>query len=123
MLRNVRGFAVPVNVSDMSDYPDEYYNKRTQLAFGLKKWMEEGGAIPEDPKLESELVSVDYIIDHKSRFKLPTKDKERERLGRSPDRRNALELAVYNGPAYEIEFQSTGRRSTNADSITGFMGY
>lgn len=121
-LRNIKAYVVPVNVSEVSDYPDMYYNKRTQLAFGFKEWLENGGAIPEDPKLEAELASVTYVMDPLGRYKLPLKEEERKRLGRSPDRRNAAELAIYRGKTYDIGFQSAGKRELSHGELRNYMG-
>lgn len=87
--------SLPVNVSERADKDDTYSNLRSQLAFDLKEWLEAGGALPEDELLTQELVSPTYKFDLKGRRKLDPKDAERKVLGRSPDRRNALELAIY----------------------------
>jgi hypothetical protein len=87
--------AVPVNVSETAPKSDTYSNLRSQLCFDLKEWLEAGGAIPEDELLTQEMVSPTYEFDVKGRRKLRPKDYERKILGRSPDRRNALELAIF----------------------------
>lgn len=123
LLRNYNAYVVPIDVAEVSDYPDLYWNKRTQLAFGIKDWLEKGGSIPDDPKLEAELVSVSYEMSPKGQYKLPLKEKERQILGRSPDRRNALELAIYRGKTYNIEYRSSGTRETAGGAITNYLGY
>lgn len=99
---------VPVNVSRRADEADSYYNLRSQLCFNLKEWLEGGGSLPEDEMLTQEMVSPTYSFDEKGRRKLDSKDKEKKILGRSPDRRNALELAVY---------EAKSRRSIGGDHI------
>jgi hypothetical protein len=91
-----------VNVAHKSDDDAMYFNLRTQLAFGLRDWLKEGGTIPDDSLLEGEMVAVEYIFDSRGRYKLPDKSDEKKRLKRSPDRRNALELATYSP---KIEFK------------------
>ena len=88
---------VPVNVSNVSDQPKNYAELRTQMCFDLRDWLLAGGSIPrEDQRLKQEIVSPTYEIDTKGRHKLDPKKKEKENLqGKSPDRRNALELAIY----------------------------
>lgn len=86
---------VPVNVSNRADEPDTYYNLRSQMCFDLREWLESGGSIPEDDRLTQEMVSPTFTFDPKGRRKLDAKDKEKKVLGRSPDRRNALELAIH----------------------------
>ena len=85
----------PVNVSHASDKPDLYPNLRSQLCFDLRDWLESGGSLPKDEKLLQEIVSATYELDAKGRNMIMSKKNERKLLGRSPDRRNALELAIY----------------------------
>lgn len=86
----------PVHVQEVSDDPDVYHDLRTQLCFDLRTWLEDGGAIPDDEQLKREMTSPTYKFDSKGRRQLLPKAKEKEILGQSPDRRNALELAIYN---------------------------
>jgi hypothetical protein len=77
---------------------EEYALLRDQLWFGLQQWLKDGGTIPQDPKLEAELVAPTYAFDVRGRIKVEPKEKIKERLRRSPDRADALALAV--GPLY-----------------------
>lgn len=85
----------PVNVSHNSEKPEVYADLRSQLCFDLRDWLESGGAIPNDEKLIQELVAATYELDARGRYRVTSKKQERKMLGRSPDRRNALELAIY----------------------------
>lgn len=85
----------PVNVANSSEKPDVYADLRTQLCFDLRDWLEAGGALPKDERLIQEVVSATYELDAKGRNRIMSKKNERKLLGRSPDRRNALELAIY----------------------------
>ena len=85
----------PINVSHASDKPDVYADLRTQLCFDLRDWLEDGGSIPTDERLVQEIVSATFELDGKGRNRVTSKKNERKLLGRSPDRRNALELAIY----------------------------
>lgn len=69
-----------------------YYNRRAEMWDSLRKWMQDGGAIPNDPELIKELAAVTYTYDGQSRLKLESKDVIRERVGFSPDRADALAL-------------------------------
>ena len=84
---------VGVNVATSATI-EEYALLRDQVWFGLKKWLKDGGAIPSDPKLEAELVAPTYAFDLRGRIKVEPKEKIKERLRRSPDRADALALAV-----------------------------
>lgn len=86
---------VAVNVSERSRLPRQYRLLRDQLWFALRTWLKEGGAIPEDLKLEAELLSPRFSYDEKGRQCVESKDEIRKRLKRSPDRADALALAVW----------------------------
>lgn len=74
---------------------DEFSNLRAQLHFGLRDWMKEGGGVHPDAILEGELVAPTYTFDSQNRFKVESKDDIKERIHHSPDRMDALQLAVY----------------------------
>jgi hypothetical protein len=66
------------------------------MSFLLAEWVRNGGAIHEDETLREELLSNIYTLDAKGRRKVMNKKEVKKLIGRSPDRRNALEMAVYN---------------------------
>lgn len=82
-----------INVAE-SATSDGYHLLRDQLWFGIADWLKEGGAIPEDPKLHSELVAPVYRFDVQGRRKVESKDDIKKRLKRSPDRADALALSI-----------------------------
>lgn len=86
--------AVSVNVSE-SATADGYVRLRDQLWFAVRDWLKEGGALPDDPRLEAELLAPTYTFDAQGRQKVEDKDAVKKRLKRSPDRADALALAVY----------------------------
>lgn len=74
-----------------------YLMRRDELAHGFAAWVKRGGALPPNTKLEGEIgqtiarpVNKDK---HDYRARIPSNDDLRSTLGRSPDRRNACELA------------------------------
>lgn len=58
----------------------------------MRKWLQQGGAIPDDYELTKELAAVTYTYDGQGRLKLESKEVIRERVGFSPDRADALAL-------------------------------
>jgi hypothetical protein len=68
-----------------SSDPNKYFNKRTEI-WGLGKDWLEGGQIPDDPEMETDLTGPDYGY-HPSRgcIMLETKDEMRSRGVDSPD--------------------------------------
>jgi len=94
--------AVAVNVgqaaSPAQDGRPDCALLRDQLWFGLRKWLRDGGALPPDGKLQAELVAVRYGFMASGAVRVEPKDKIKQRLKRSPDRADALALAVYAPP-------------------------
>lgn len=86
---------VPLRADGKADNAETYANRQAEMCFRLRDWMRQGGAIPDDELLTQEMVSPTFEFDMQGRRKLRSKDYERKVLGRSPDRRNALELAIY----------------------------
>ena len=83
-----------VNASERADADGEYTNLRAELWFALADWLRTG-AIPADDWLDAELLSPQYDFDNRGRRRVEPKKDVKKRLGRSPDRADALALAVY----------------------------
>jgi len=102
---------IGVNVAE-SATTEGMHRLRDQLWFGLRDWLQTG-AIEDDPKLLSELVAPTYGFDVRGRAQVESKDEIKKRLGRSPDRADALALSVYEPPTlndYAVGGYSVGRR-------------
>lgn len=69
-----------------------YVNRRTEMWDTLRQWLESGGAIPNIPELKTELVTPQYSFDAAQRMKLESKEKIKERIGKSPDLGDAYAL-------------------------------
>lgn len=95
---------VEVNVGESSNVLDErtgrpkYPKLRDQVWFRTAAWLRDGGAIPPSPRLEGELSAPTYTFDEQARQKVESKADTKKRLGRSPDRADALGLAIYQPP-------------------------
>lgn len=87
---------VPIHAQDKPD-AEGFVRMRDQLWWGCREWLKGGGAIPDDPKLRTELVAPTYSFDAQGRVKVESKDEMKKKIGRSPDRADALCLAVYQG--------------------------
>lgn len=92
---------VEVNVSETAfgeKAQKEYVNLRTQLWFDLASWIRKGGCFPNDGELEGELIAHRYKFQERTgRREVLPKDKVKEILKRSPDKADALALAVFDG--------------------------
>jgi hypothetical protein len=87
---------VGVRSSERAIRDAELYERlRDVLAANLERWMRDGGAIPDDSKLERELHVLEWTTQANGRSKVTPKDQIRKEIGRSPDRYDALALAVW----------------------------
>jgi len=76
--------------------PIVYDRQRDCLAGELLDFLRNGGAIPSDAKLAKELHAFEWIEQEKTgRVKITAKKDVRKALGRSPDRFDAVALAVW----------------------------
>lgn len=88
-----------VNVSSKSFDPKHYANLRAELWFNMRSWLREGGALPPDEALAAELIAPTFSYDPSGRLLVEPKGKIKARLRRSPDRADALALALYKARA------------------------
>jgi phage terminase large subunit len=102
---------------------DEYRNLRAQLAFGVARWLREGGAIPDDGKLEAELVAPTFSFRERGKLAVEDKRDVKKRLKRSPDRADALALAVYDPPRAETDRWVPDTDDANAYRLGGGRGF
>ena len=92
-----------VIVSHKSTKPSMYGNFRAQLWGSMKDWMQNGGDIPDDKDLISQLNSMQYTYNNKMQILLMTK-KDIKRMGLpSPDIADAIAL-TFAGEIYSSAF-------------------
>lgn len=70
---------------------ERYYNKRAECYGGLREWLRGDVQLPPDDELREELVGLEYDL-RRDRILLEDKDDIRDRIGRSPDKADALAL-------------------------------
>lgn len=80
---------VPVVYNANATKPEQYANKRTEMWVKLRDWVRAGGALPKDEYLKKDLLTP-ILYFNGTKFKLEAKEDIRKRLGRSPDRGDAL---------------------------------
>jgi hypothetical protein len=91
--------AIAVNVGETAPC-ETYVRVRDQIWYAVRDWLKDGGKFKSDSKLEAELVAPTFSFDARSRIKVESKDETKGKLlpVHSPDRADALCLAVYNPP-------------------------
>ena len=70
-----------------------FLNKRAYMAGQLKKWLKEGGAIPEDRELYEDILAPETVPRTDGKIQLESKKEIKKRLGRSPGRFDSLLLS------------------------------
>jgi phage terminase large subunit len=75
--------------------PKVYAACRDEMLGSLVAWVREGGALPPDRRLEADLHTCQWTHDERNRRKASSKDEMRQILKRSPDRGDAVQLAVW----------------------------
>lgn len=93
-LRQLKYDVIEIPFGSKAIHPDKYINRRTEMWWLMKEWVEEGGAIPDDVALKQELATPIYWYDNVGRRVLESKDQIKKRLqgGGSPDLADALAL-------------------------------
>lgn len=90
---------------------DRYTNRRAEMWDSVRAWLGEDVQLPYDESLLDELVSVNKKYDKMGRLQLEEKEEVKKRLGRSPDKADALAL-TFAEPVYDIgedTFYGNGR--------------
>ena len=70
----------------------QYANKRAEMWGEMAQWIKTCGALPDEPSLKADLCGVCYDFDAAGRLRLESKEKLKERTGKSPDLADALAL-------------------------------
>ena len=80
---------------------ERYANRRAEMWDAVREWLAGKVQLPKDDKLLDDLCSVNKKYDQKGRLQLESKDDVKKRLGRSPDKADALAL-TFAEPVYDI---------------------
>ena len=93
-LRQLDYDPIEVHFGGKANLEQQFVNRRTEMWWNMKEWIENGGAIPSNPMLRQELSTPTYWFDAQGRKMLESKDEIKKRLqgGASPDIADALAL-------------------------------
>jgi hypothetical protein len=89
---------VAVDAGCTADNEEDFFNLRSQLWFALQSWLAEGGKFKHDRMARGELLAPVYGFDARGRKQVESKDQIKKRIHRSPDRADAMALAIYKAP-------------------------
>lgn len=73
---------------------ERYFNRRAEMWDGVAAWLSSSPQVqlPQDERLFDELTGINKKYDRRGRLQLEEKDEIKKRLGRSPDKADALAL-------------------------------
>ena len=106
---------------------DGYFNLRAEMCCKTRDWLKAGGSIPRDMELYEELTTLEYGYNVKEQIVVEKKEDFKERLGRSPDNFDSLNLsfaypvAPHLPPPDEDDYDYGGEGYTVIE--TGVTGY
>lgn len=80
---------IPVTYQAAASNPKQYSNKRTEMWVKMRDWVRDGGALPRCEMLKAELLAPKLFLKG-TQFHLEKKEDIKKRIGRSPDRADAL---------------------------------
>ena len=109
-LRQLGYRVMEINFGSRATENNRYSNKRMEMWDKMREWLENGGAIPNDTDLKTELSSPTYSFDASGRKVLEPKEKLKERGLRSPDLADALAL-TFAFPVRSMEMREIKRFS------------
>ena len=87
-----------------------FVNRRSEMWYSVREWLQHGGAIPDIPELKAELTTPTYSFDAGGRICLEKKEDIKERLGRSCDQADALCLTFATPVASSRDARDANRR-------------
>lgn len=110
--------AIPVNVARSPMDPTRFCTARDEVWFAGAEWLDEGGVPPaDDTELHGELTAARYKFDGKGRYDVASKDEMKKALRRSPNKADALNLAVYRGGDVPIAADAAAKLTQRARQI------
>jgi phage terminase large subunit len=108
-----------VNFGGKAINDDRYFNKRAEMWALANEWLKDENIVQlvNDDELLDDLCSVNKGYDNRGRLQLESKDKVKERIGRSPDKADAFVL-TFAEPVYDNgKIQTVGINNTAIESL------
>ncbi len=80
---------------------ERYTNRRAEMWDCVREWLTQTVQLPNDDRLLDDLCAVNKKYDRRGRLQLESKEEVKKRLGRSPDKADALAL-TFAEPVYDV---------------------
>lgn len=88
-------FVIGVQTGERAFAPDRFFNRKAELWYAMREWIQDGADLLNDKELETDLTGIQYGFDGKNRWVLETKEDMKERGLDSPDSADALALTFH----------------------------
>lgn len=98
---------------------DRFANLRAEMYFKCRDWMLQGGALPQEPELKSELSTVEYKFTRDGKIILESKEKLKERTGKSPDLADSAVLTFARPVVRQQDLQYAAGEEEEYDPLAG----
>ncbi len=86
-------YVIGIQTGEKAYHADRYVNLRAELWDKMRTFIKDGGCLPDDEELVTDLTGPEYGFDGKNRYELESKDDMKERGLDSPDSADALALS------------------------------
>ena len=91
-LRQLNYDVIEVNAGSKAADEEQFFNKRSEMWYNMREWLQNGADIPKDMDLRAGLIGLEYGYDDKNKLRLERKQDMKKRLPStgSPDEGDAL---------------------------------
>lgn len=99
---------LPYNAGEKAFESDRFLNRRAETWWMIREALKKDEiSLPPDNKLAADLTNIKYTYTSRGQIKLESKEDVRKRLGRSPDRGDALAiaLAALRQPTFDVSIR------------------
>jgi len=81
---------IEVNAGSSPQDKELFFNKRAEMWYRMREWLQQGADIPKDPQLRKALIGIEYGFNDKDQYRLERKQDMKKRGEVSPDEGDAL---------------------------------
>lgn len=93
---------IGVQVAEKADNGELYKDRRSELWGKMRDWIQDGGTLPADAELKTDLISIEFGYDPSNRWVLESKADMKARGLDSPDTADSLAL-TFNAPVAPVK--------------------